>query len=243
MRFRRTIPVAAAFAGVVLAATAGPALAAPSPGATAPSTTAGHCSSTALGFVQARVNLAVQQRESTITALTAALAARTHVTPGHRSTLSSLYTSDAAGLTAVNATVHSDMTCAEAITDGRTVVTSFRVYMLLVPQTHLVAASDSGTWAAGQITAAEGKAQAAVNQLTDPAKKAAAQAELADMTSAASTATSDFTGVGDGVLAMTPPQIPAQESTLDGYRSQVAAGRAALAQAIADARALRQLLA
>jgi len=240
MRIRRTVPLALAGTGLVLMAGAGPALADTTP--TPAGRTAGTSSADQLAYVQARVHAAVDGREVTITRLGQALAARTHVTDAHRSSLSGLFAADAAGLKAVDSKVQADTTCDQAVTDGRTVVTDYRVYLLLVPQTHLVSAADAGSWATAQVTAAEPKAQAAVDAVTDAATKAKAQALLDAMTAQASAAAADFDGVSDGMLALTPADIPAKQSTIDGFRARVADGRAALTKSVADAKALRSLL-
>jgi len=237
---RRALATTSALTGLVLVAAAAPALAGTTavPAASSSKT----CSVDQLAYVQSRVDAAVKAREVTIDALTRALAARTHVTTGHRATLTSTFGSDASGLRTVDAKVQADMTCAQAITDGRTVVTDFRVYLLLVPQTHLVSASDAGTYAAGQLVAAEPRVQAAIDLLTDQQKKAAAQSALDDMSAQVSAATTSLTGVADGMIALTPADIPAQESTIDAYRAKVAAAHTDLAKALADARALKSLL-
>lgn len=244
MNSRRIVTLAATSASLGLVLTAAPALA-DSTAPTAPpgsSSTVRTCSADRLSFVKARVDAAVKKREATIDKLTSALAGRPHVTDAHRSTLTSTYTSDASGLTAVDATVQADTTCAQAVSDGWKVVTDYRVYLLLVPQTHLTAAADTGTWAAGRLTAAVPKVQAAIDALTDPQEKAAAQAKLDDLTSQVAGATSSLSGVADGVLALKPADIPAKLATIQGYRAQVATAHADLAKALADARALRALL-
>ena len=192
--------------------------------------------------MQASVDAAVKKRLVTIDRLTTALAARSHVSDAHRATLSSTYTSDTSGLTAVDAKVQADTTCGQAVADGRTVVTDYRVYLLLVPQTHLVAASDTGTYAAGQLSATEPKVQAAIDALTDPQEKATAQAKLDDLTAKVDAATASLSGIADAMLALKPSDIPAQLATIDGYRAKVASARQDLRQAIADAKALKTLL-
>ena len=196
MNIRRSLPLAAAGTGLVLVtAVATPAFA-DTTATPAPSTRT--CSADRLAYVQARVDAAVKAREVTLDSLTRRLAARTHVSDAHRATLNATYTADASGLRTVDATVQADTTCAQAVTDGRTVVTGYRVYRLVVPQTHLVAAADSGTYAAGQLAAAEPKAQAAIDALTDAQKKATAQAQLDDLKAqvgAANTASITAAGV------------------------------------------------
>jgi hypothetical protein len=237
---------AASLVVLSLAAVHASAAPTPSPAATTPtpgSPLAGRtCTPERLDAVQARVHAAVTKRLAAIDRLQSRLADRQHVTDAHRSTLKSLYANDSSGLQAVDAKVQADTTCAAAVTDGRTVVTSYRVFLLLVPQTHLVAAADTGTYAAGRLEAAEPKAQAAIDALTDPTKKAAAQARLDDLTSQVNAAQADLSGVADGALALVPADIPAQLPTLDGYRAKVRDAASALRTAMADAQALRTLL-
>jgi hypothetical protein len=241
---RRLIPLAVAGTGLALVAGAVPAYAdtAPSPAPSGATGTVRTCSADRLSYVQSRVDAAVKKRLVTIDRLTSALAARTHVTDTHRATLTATYSADSGGLKAVDAKVQADTTCGQAVTDGRTVVTDYRVYLLLVPQTHLVAASDTGTYAAGQLAAAEPKVQAAIDALTDPQEEATAQAKLDDMTARVQAATSALGGVDDGMLALKPADIPSQLATIDGYRAKVASAHEDLRRALADAKALRALL-
>jgi hypothetical protein len=139
--------------------------------------------------------------------------------------------------------VHADTTCKQAVTDGRTVVTDYRVYMLLAPQLHLVAASDTGTYGAGRLAAVEPKLQAGIDAITDPTKKAQAQAAFDDLVAQTKTATDDFAGVGDVVLGLKPADMPAGQATLDTERAKVTSGRTALATALHDATTIRSLLA
>ena len=241
MKLNRTLAGATAGAALLVLGGGQAALAA-TPGPATTSTPA-TCSASSLAYVQARVDVAVTHRELTITQLTAALAHRSQVTDAHRATLAGLFTADAAGLHSVDATVHADTTCKQAVTDGRTVVTDYRVYMLLVPQTHLVAASDTGTYAAGRLAAVEPKLQAGIDAITDPTKKAQAQAAFDDLVAQTKTATDDFAGVGDVVLGLKPADMPAGQATLDTERAKVTSGRAALATALHDASTIRSLLA
>jgi len=239
MKITRSIAAATAGAAVLVLAGGQAAMAATPRPANAVNAT---CSAAALSYVQARVGLAVSKRELTIGQLTGALSQRTHVTDAHRATLTGLFTTDAAGLQAVNATVHSDTTCKQAVTDGRTVVTNYRVYMLLVPQAHLVAASDTGTYGAGRLTAVEPKLQKGIDAIADPTKKAQAQAAFDDLVAQAKTATDDFADVADTTLALTPAEMPAAQSTVDVERAKVTSGHTALATALQDAKTIQSLL-
>jgi hypothetical protein len=229
-------------ATALVLASAMPAMAASPTASAAPR--AGHatCSAEQLAYVKARVDLHVAQRQLTIRQLTTALAARSHVTDAHRSVLSGLYVADAAGLTAVDATVQADSTCKQAVTDGHKVVTDYRVYMLLAPQTHLVAAADTGSFGASRLTAAEPKLQTGIDAITDPTRKAQAQAAYDDLVAQTKSASDDFSGVGDVVLALKPADMPQAQSTITAERSKVQGGRSALTTALKDAKTIAGLL-
>jgi hypothetical protein len=128
------------------------------------------------------------------------------------------------------------------VTTGRTVVTGYRVFMLLGPQTRLTTAGDTGAYAAGRLAAGEPAMQKAVDAIVDPTKKAQAQAALVDLEAQVSKATADLTGVGDAVLALTPAQMPGSRPAIDTQRAAVKAGRTALAAAAADAKTIKGLL-
>ena len=240
MRLPRAL--AAGTAGVTLTLLAGGGTAMAATPSAQPRTAQTSCSAASLAYIQARVDLAVSKRQLTIQQLTAALARRSHVTGAHRSALSGLYTSDAAGLTAVDNTVPADTTCKQAVTDGRTVVTVYRVYMLLAPQTHLVAASDTGAYGAARLAAAEPKLQTGIDAITDPTKKAAARAAFDDLVAQTKTAADDFAGVGDAMLALTPPDMPGAQSSVTTERAKVQSGRSALTTALKDAKTITSLL-
>ena len=247
-RFAASAVTGATALVLVAAASAAPAFAAsPAPSGSSVRSAASSgapaaCSANQLAYIKARVDLHVAQRQLTIRQLTSALAVRTHVTDPHRATLTGLFASDASGLAETDATVQADTTCKQAMTDGRTVVTSYRVYMLLAPQEHLVAASDTGTYGAGQLTAAEPKLAAGIAAIADPTKKAEAQAAYADLVAQTTSASDDFAGVGDSVLALVPADMPAAQSTVTAERSKVQAGRAALTLALKDAKTIATLL-
>jgi len=243
MKINRTLVIATAGAALTVLGSGQAAMAATVTASSGHAGSSGSaCSPSALVYVQSRVDLAVAHRELTITQLTATLAQRGHVSDPHRAALQALFTSDASGLQAVNATVHADTTCKQAVTDGRAVVSGFRVYMLLSPQAHLVMASDTGTFAAGRLAAAEPKLQAGIDAITDLTKRAQAQAAFNDLVAQTTTATDDFAGVADTVLALKPADMPAGQTALAAEHAKVTSGRAALAAALSDAKTIGSLL-
>jgi hypothetical protein len=243
MTAARTYLIAAGLAGSLVLAGALPALADSTP---TPSTSAGAtakaCSAARLTFIKARVDLATSRRYTEISKLTSHLSVRPHVTSDDRATLTNLYASDRSGLGQVDATVQADTTCASAVSDGKKIVTDFRIYLLVAPQTHLTVASDSGTWGTSQLMGAEPALQKAIDAIPTGANKTQAQSLYNDAVSKVSTAQSNFAGVSAAALALTPAGYPGNAPTLNSLRSKVLAGTSALQSAVQDAKQIRGLV-
>lgn len=200
------------------------------------------CAQVRLDAIKRWSTLAVTRRHATIAVLSGRIAVRPHVTPAHRNTLVGRFGSDGSGLDGVNQSVQAATTCAAAHAEATHVVTDFRVYLLLVPQTHLTVAADTGAYGASRLAAAEPKAAAAIALLPAGEKRTAAQAAYDDLVAQVRAAQSDFGGVGDTVLALAPAQYPGFTTSLDSARAHVGAGVAALGKAVADAERLATLL-
>lgn len=185
---------------------------------------------------------AVARRLVRLDALGTALDKAASVTAGHRAPLEATYASDRAGLRAVRREVRHDGTCAEATRDASKVVTRFRVYVLLTPQTRLTVRGDHGSAKAAAYEALQPGYAEAVGALPDGATKTAAAAALAELGSDTDAAEAAFAGIADSVLALAPADYPAQAGTLASAAAHAAAGHVALVEAAADRAALDALL-
>lgn len=185
---------------------------------------------------------AVTNRLIRISALRSALDQAAHVSAAHRAQLEAIYTADRSGLKAVRAEVRHDSTCAEARKDAKKVVTKFRVYRLLTPQTSLTIRGDHGVFRAEAYDALEPAYVAAIAALPAGADKVAAEAALTNLTTNADAALAAYGGVGDAVLALVPADIPGQVAVLAGAEADADAGRVALKNAAADRVALDAIL-
>ena len=200
------------------------------------------CQPASLAAIKAHSAAAVAHRGSTLDALSTKLAARPAVTSSHRTALSALYASDKAGLDAVNAKVQGDSTCKVAHADAQAIVADYRVYLLVVPQSGLTLAADAGTSGASALAGAEPALHKAITLMPAGPSKDQAQALYADLADQVSAAQSDFDGVGDTVLALTPSGYPGNAGTLAAQTAKVTAGGKALGKAASDASQLATLL-
>ena len=185
---------------------------------------------------------AVAKRLVRLEALAAAVDKAASVTPAHRAQLEARYAADRAGLTAVRREVRHDSTCAEATRDARKVVTRFRVYVLLTPQTGLTVRGDHGAAKADAYEALEPGYADAVAELPPGPARSAAEAALAELAADTSAAQGAFDGVADSVLALRPHDYPAQAGVLVSAAVHVGEGHAALLSAAVDRATLDALL-
>ena len=247
MPTRPSIARLASSAGVVsLVLLSSVALASPASAATTDETGAGPATHGLKGracVVAARAwtDQAVAKRLVRLDRLENGLDVAVAVADRHRAALQDVYATDRAGLRAVRKEVRQDSTCAEAKTDAKKVVTKFRVYVLVTPQTTLVVRGDHGVARADGLEALEEGYTEAVAALPDGDVRTAAQAALADLVTSVDAAQASYGGIADSVLALVPADFPSSTAVLEGAAADARAGRAALAQAAA-ARATLELL-
>ena len=191
-----------------------------------------------LAIVKARAHAEVDRRETALTALNTRVSAATRLDPGHKTTLQGQISTAASGLQSVDAKVQADTDVAAARADAQTIVTGYRVFVLVEPRTHIVIAADIEasavdrlTSVAGSIDAAIAKAQAAGKDVTK------AKAAVADLRLQLTTAKGSSSSATGSVIGLTADGYPANKPTLVTARDSLKTARAALDKAVADARA------
>jgi len=185
--------------------------------------------------LKARDHLAIERRLTVLNGLTSRVNAATHLTSSHRSVLLGQYSSAESGLRALDAKIQSDQTVAAVRADQATIVTGYRVYVLMVPKTHIVIAADRITSIAGQLTKLQAKLEAVANKATPGSGTDAAKAALADMTKQIEKATDAVSGIASSVLPLTAGGYPGNRSVLLSARSDLVRARTALRAARGDA--------
>ncbi len=187
-------------------------------------------------YLKARGHLAIERRLNEITRLTALVNGATHLTSPDRSALLSKLSSDSSGLQALDTKIQGDTDGTTLHNDLVSIVTGYRIYVLVAPQVHIVVASDRidalvslGNSIAARIQAKIDAAKAAGKDVTK------AQKALNDMKKQLVDAASAISGVAAEVIALTPSGYPGNRSTLLSARSSILTARAHLVTARADA--------
>ena len=183
-----------------------------------------------------RGHLAIQRRLNEIYRLTALVNGAKHLTSADRSALLSKLSSDRSGLQSLDTKIQGDTDGTTLKADLTSIVTAYRIYVLVAPQVHLVVASDR---VAAFVTLGDtiaGKIQAAIDAAKGKGKDVkAAQAALNDMKKQLADASSAIAGVASNVIALTPSGYPGNRSVLISARSSILTARAHLLKARADA--------
>jgi hypothetical protein len=191
-----------------------------------------------LVILKARAKAAVDRRETELTRLRGQVSASKRLTPGHRSTLLQQISSASSGLLSVDAKVQADTDLTTARADAQTIVTGFRVFVLVEPRTHLVIAADIETSAANRLATVADKLESAIATAQAKGKDVtAAKAAVADLRTQISTALGKAATAASSVIGLTAAGYPANQPTLTAARDSVQSSRAALKAAVTDARA------
>jgi hypothetical protein len=189
-----------------------------------------------LAATQKAASAAVSARLTVLDGHTSAVNTDTTMTASDRSTLLSLYAKDTSGLTSLKQTINAATDCATAKTETQRIVTDYRIYVLVGPQTHLTEAVDAGLAGIVKMTSLEPVLKVTIAQAKAAGKNVtAAQSAYNDLLvqlPAASTALASGSGP---VLALTPAGYPANKTTLQTTRSAVQTAGRALAKAVQDA--------
>jgi hypothetical protein len=156
-------------------------------------------------------------RVTQLNALLTAVDQSNQLTASDRATLlNDISTVELPGITALQPQVQGAATCAQVRTFAATMVLSYRVYLVMTPQTHLTIAADDETAIESEFVALEpgiaGAIQRAQARGENVAAAMAADSDLVNQVAAASTATN---GLSVQLLAQTPQGSPGNWSVFE----------------------------
>ena len=207
-----------------------------------PNASASAAKATDLSTVKSKCNDAVQKRLTTLTGDVGKINGAGDLSGSDKSSLLSIASSDSSGLTALDATIQADTTVLQARSDCKKIVDDYRVYVLFEPQMHFVIAADRITAAVTKISGLESQLQTAINGISDPTQKAAAQAALTDLESKLTATQAAISGITAQVLALTPSGYPGNIGTLQSAKSAAQSAKSDLQAGRADVTTIRDAL-
>jgi hypothetical protein len=187
----------------------------------------------------------IGRRLTTLGTLASKVSGSKTLTSSDASALSSEISATVSGLNALKATIDAETAVPALKADVAKVATQFRVYVLVVPQVHLVSAADGVLAAQAKFTQINTNLAARIAKAKTAGKDVtAAQTALDAMNTHVSQAMGLATGLPAKLLALTPAQYNAGTAgpVLAGARTALATARNDLKAAVADAQACRAAL-
>jgi hypothetical protein len=196
-----------------------------------------------LGNIQQRAAAAIAARQAALTGLASVVSGAADLSAGDRSALSSLVAGDQSGLAALGQTIAADTTPPAAWQDAQRIVTGYRVYVLAVPQVHLVRAADIVGSVGGRLAGLGPTLEQMIAQAPLSAgQRATATAALSELTSEADDATAAVASVSSVVLGLSPAGYPANRAQLQTSLAAVVQARGDLASARHDVDVIERLV-
>jgi hypothetical protein len=224
-----------AVATAALAATAGATAAAGA--ATASGNSGSSAVPTTLAGIKAKAATDITDRVNALNGAIAKVNAAKDLGPG-QATLVSYLGADISPLQQLNQTTQGDSTLQQAAHDFGTILSDYRVYVLVLPAARMAAYADHAlATAIPKLTADAAKAQSRVT----PANQGTLQPLIDDLNGQITTATNATNGLAATVLAFTPAQWNANNALLAASKASDQAAAGALQKGRADVAQMVQL--
>jgi hypothetical protein len=190
-----------------------------------------------LASIQATAQARTSQRTTSLNTALGKVNAATGLTSGDRDTILGILNGDLSGMTTIEAKIAADTTVKQARADDKTIFTSYRIYLVALPQARDATAADSAiSVSLPKLTTRQSTLAALLTGKDSSKSTPALQADLADMTAEIGKASSALSGVSAAALAATPSGYNSNHDILASSKTSLATARAAIKQARTDAK-------
>lgn len=170
----------------------------------------------------------IQKRIEDLTALSARISTMTHLSASTKTSLTALIQSNITELTALQAKIAAETIGTNLKADVASIATSFRIYRLIEPEIHILAAADRAGTIGDMMTAMNAKFDSRIAAATAAGKDTSAiTSARADMTAKIADSKIQINAAIAGVSALSPD---------NGDKTILASNTAALQKARADLR-------
>ena len=181
-----------------------------------------------LAAIQANAKTKTSARIVSLNSAIGKITAAADISSSDRAAILATLNGDVAGMNTVEAKIAADTTIASAAADYKTIFTQYRVYAVAIPQSRFAAGADRMTSTTiPKLTDAQTKLAAALAGPDASKSTPALLADLADMSTQISAASTALNGIAAQALAVTP-------SAYDSNHSVMSPIHAAVTTAIAD---------
>ena len=199
--------------------------------------------SIALGTLKVLCNTAVQRRLAVLAADDTFVKTSVALTGADQSTLEGQISADQQGLTALDQTIQSDNTFAQAHADCELIVTDYRVFVMEDPKIHEVIAADGVGKIDGTFDTLIPELQNLINvSSVSSTVKAEAQTDLNALSGKVTASHTSISGVTASVINLTPAGWPGNQADLKSARQNITTASTDLSGARTDVNDILQLL-
>lgn len=185
----------------------------------------------------------IERRISNLTAAATKLSASTHLTPADKTALTNQINSEIASLGTLKSKLTADTNLTTARADVQSIVSDYRVYVLLLPKTRMVASADRFSEVEDQLTTLAAKLQSKINSAKASGQDVTAmQKSLADLNAKVADAKAKSASVVAPLLALQPTDYNSNHTVLVNYRNSLQAAHTDVMAARDDAKTIIQNL-
>jgi hypothetical protein len=182
---------------------------------------------------------AIQRRLAVLSRLEQVVGAARHLSAGDRSALGGQLEQETSGLTALDAKIQGDTDPVVTRADVASIVTAYRVYVLMAPKVRLARAGDAALAACDGFDRIAADLQRLIAAAAAAGRNtSAATAKLDDLKAMVAAARSAAGSIASSVVPLTPAGYPGNRSVLDSARASLRTVHAGLLAARADAVAI-----
>ncbi len=193
-----------------------------------------------LAKVRANADKEIDRRVAVLNKLVTKLGVLKGVTDAQKATLTAQVQAEIANLTALKAKIDADTDLATLKADKKSIVDSYRVFLLFVPQITITAHADRILGTAAILQTLADKLSVRVDAAKTAGKNVtAASAKLADMNAKIADAISQANNAITTVGGLTPSGYPGNKPTLISARKMLATARTDLRMARQDVAGVR----
>jgi hypothetical protein len=197
----------------------------------------------AISRLKTRADAEITRRINALNTLTAKINAMKRLTADQKSAFAAGISGQITSLTGLKTKIDADSDLTVLRTDVKSIVASYRIFVLYMPQVHIMSMADRALAIIEQMTAVSSKLQSRIDAAKNAGKETASMVSLmSDRTAKLSDATTQAKNALNAVVPLTPDGYPGNKTTLESARTMLQTVRTDLKTAESDASQIRKLL-
>ncbi len=194
-------------------------------------------------LVKGNADLEIARRITALQALLTRITAIKKLTTDQKNTFSTEVQAEITSLTTLKSKIDSDTDLQTLRTDKQSIITSYRVFALFMPQITILSALDRLSVVSDQLTSLASSLQTRIQEAQTSGKDVTVlKTTLTDMNSQITNAKTAYTAATTEVLPLTPEGYPGNRATLLDARTKVKTGDSDLKTALKDGKIIMQSL-